>query len=218
MLLNASKCVTTRTRMQKSTFMGVVTLIYKRTSFIKHIVPFMVCLITRVNGTWSVSCQKVWRPLTFHLYIDPGLTVSLHLTDNKEHCLIPILYRKCDIPAAISPLYYCDYPRFKDDPDIEEFFWNKLYQALSHDPAWDLFEAILVLCCIYTFMNQCLALHLKYIDCAHGWNNEHYQKHHYYWVMCISFFSMITDCGVCVCVCLYIVGTHVWTPQVETYS
>lgn len=55
--------------------------------------------------------------------------------DNKEHVLIPILYRKCDIPAAISPLYYCDYPKFKDDPDVEEFFWNKLYLALNHDPA-----------------------------------------------------------------------------------
>ena len=55
--------------------------------------------------------------------------------DNREHVLIPVLYRKCEIPAAIAPLYYCDYPRFKDDPDIDDFFWNKLCQALSHDPA-----------------------------------------------------------------------------------
>ena len=53
------------------------------------------------------------------------------LTDNKEHVLIPVLYRKCEIPAAISPLYYCDYPRFKDDPDVDDFFWNKLYTALK---------------------------------------------------------------------------------------
>ena len=59
----------------------------------------------------------------------------MFLSDAAKHILIPVLYRKCEIPAFLRPLYYSDYPRHQGNRDeCERYFWQKLYKSLNYVP------------------------------------------------------------------------------------
>ena len=64
----------------------------------------------------------------FELYPFPPL-------DTGKHVLIPVLYRECEVPAFLTPLYYADYPRHKHSKEAcEKYFWQRLYKSLTYVP------------------------------------------------------------------------------------
>jgi hypothetical protein len=53
--------------------------------------------------------------------------------DPRWHHLIPVMYRKCSVPAFIAHLFYLDYTRYKDDArSCEEYFWERLYKSVRY--------------------------------------------------------------------------------------
>lgn len=53
--------------------------------------------------------------------------------DPRGHNLIPIMYRKCEVPNFMSHLFYLDFTRYKDDHrQCEQYFWDRLYRSIRH--------------------------------------------------------------------------------------
>lgn len=53
----------------------------------------------------------------------------MHSTGAKRRKIIPIIYKKCQVPDSMANLASVDYSR----QDVIEWFWNRLKTALEND-------------------------------------------------------------------------------------
>eukprot|EP00794_Sanderia_malayensis_P003310 gene3310-3795_t len=64
-----------------------------------------------------VNCEKCDHQAKVALSLSPGC---------RSKRLLPVLYKKCDIPRIMKSIFYLDYT----DEDLRDIFWDRLHKAI----------------------------------------------------------------------------------------